>query len=68
MSRATSNINRITENKDRISVLDRIVADKVEMLPDEDYEMVKDIKKAILKQVFSIMKGIHVLIVIGKME
>ena len=45
MSRTTRNINRITEDLDRISGLDGIVADKVEKLADEVHEMVEDILK-----------------------
>ena len=43
MSRTTRNIFRITEDLDRISGLDGIVADKIEKLADEVHEMVEDI-------------------------
>lgn len=43
MSRTTRNIRRITDDLDRISGLDGIVADKLENLADEVHEMVENI-------------------------
>lgn len=43
MSRTTRNIHKITQDLDRVSGLDGIVADKMEKLADEVHDMVEDI-------------------------
>lgn len=43
MSRTTRNINQITQELDRISGLDGIVADKMENLADEVHSIVEEI-------------------------
>lgn len=55
MSRTTRNINQITQELDRISGLDGIVADKMENLADEVHSIVEEILTNHSKQVYLII-------------